>query len=129
MAAIIKRAPSKQELTEAKEKLLNTPQGLIKKLIAASSDANELNKTRKYWTEFTFLKVIEELLLNDAIDASQLSEVAIDELDKSGFFDKHGLVKPQLSTLNTQPTVPIQIVEEPEFANYYMGWICKYARE
>ena len=33
MAAIIKRAPSKQELTEAKEKLLNTPQGLIKKLI------------------------------------------------------------------------------------------------
>ena len=114
MAAIIKRAPSKQELTEAKEKILNTPQGLIKKLIAASSDANELNKTRKYKIsyneyspEFTFLKVIEALLLSDAIDESQLSEIAINELDKSGFFDKHGLVKPQLSTLSAQPTVPI----------------------
>ena len=65
--------------------------------------------------------MIEALLLSDVIDASQLSEVAINELDKSGFFDKHGLVKPQLSTLTAQPTVPIQIVEEPRTANYMMS--------
>ena len=44
--------------------------------------------------------------MRGAMETKQLSEVAVTELDKSNFFDRHGLVRPQLSTLSAQPTVP-----------------------